>query len=295
MTPIGTPPNVVFLGYLNQIDKNVFTFANWFIITLPLALTILAMMTLILLYGPYRFKVDVKKINFKQLQDSFVHGRKLTAEQKVTIAIFFLTVILWVGKDLINTNIFRANILDDNTTAIIGGLLLYVIPVDLKNFRTILTKDDVNNLPWNMILLFGGGIALSVVMDKTGMLDYAVGLLQSDVLSGISIYWKFVLLLILILILTEFMSNVALCVVMIPIVMGWANLNSLNELHVGLMTCIVTSFGFALPMSTPPNAIAFATGYVDFRSMIRVGMLLNIVAMIAIVTIGYHWSNYILP
>lgn len=293
ITPIGSPPNVVFLGYLNQVDKNIFGFANWFIIVSPVAIAILVMMTMMLLYGPYRFKVNVNNINFKQLQDNFTEGRKLTTEQKVTLSIFFLTVILWVGKDLLNIYVFGSKILNDNTTAIIGGLLLFIIPVNFKKFETILGKDDINKLPWDMILLFGGGIALSTAMDQTGILDYAVNLLQSDFLN-ISLYSKLILLLILVLTLTEIMSNVALCAVIIPIVMTWAKINNLDETQVGLLTCVVTSFGFAFPMSTPPNALAFATGYVSFRSMLRVGAILNLIGIIAMTTIGYHWSAFIM-
>lgn len=293
MTPIGSPPNGVFLGYLNQIDKNIFDFSTWFIIVFPIAIVILCFMTWILLYGPYRFNVDVKNINFLKLQSNFAEGKKFTIEQRATLVIFFLMVILWIGKDLFNTYIFKSKILDDNSTAIIGGLLLFIIPINVKKFQTVLSKEDINHMPWDMILLFGGGLALSTAMDKTGMLNYAVNLLQADILN-IAIYWKFVLLLVLVLVLTEVMSNVALCAVIIPIVISWAKLNDLNELQIGLMTCVVTSFGFAFPMSTPPNSLVFASGLVDFRSMIRVGLILNILAVLVMATLGYHWSIFII-
>lgn len=293
MTPIGSPPNMVFLGYLNQLGPHDLNFTNWFLMTFPMAVTILIFMTLVLIYGPHRFNVNVKKINFRKIEESFVNGKKLNFEQKITLVVFVLMVFLWVTKDLLNATLFQGFKLDDNVTAIVGGVLLFVIPLDFKKYRTILTKEDVNVLPWDMILLFGGGLALSSVMNETGMLDYAVNLLQED-LWGLGLYWKLVLLLILVLMLTEVMSNVALCAVIIPIVMAWATKNNLNGIHVGLMTCVVTSFGFSFPMSTPPNALVFATGYVDFRSMIKVGAILNVLALLVMATIGYYWTRFIM-
>jgi sodium-dependent dicarboxylate transporter 2/3/5 len=293
MTPVGSPPNVVFLGYLNQLGPHNLNFANWFIMVFPMAIMILTIMTIVLIYGPHRFSLNVKKINFHEIEKKFLDAKKLNFEQKLTLIIFSLTVLLWVGKDFLNTLLFESVKLDDNMTALIGGLLLFFIPTKLKTYKTVLDKNDVNFLPWDMILLFGGGLALSSVMDKTGLLEQAIYVLQADIL-GIGVYWKFVLLLVIVLLLTEVMSNVALCAVIIPIVMGWAKLNNLDGLHVGLMTCIVTSFGFSFPMSTPPNALVFATGCVDFKSMLKVGAILNVLAILVMATVGYYWTQLIM-
>ena len=293
MTPVGSPPNVVFLGYMNQQGPHNLNFANWFIAVFPIAIIILVIMTLLLIYGPYRFSLNVKKIRYKEIEKNFLDAKKLKFDQKLTLIIFAITAILWIGKDLFNAYLFKSVILEDYLTGILGGFLLFVVPTNLKNFNTILNKEDVNYLPWDMVLLFGGGLALSNVMDKTGLLSEAVNLLQTD-LGGIGVYGKFVLLLVLVLFLTEVMSNVALCAVIIPIVMSWATRNNLDSLHVGLMTCIVTSFGFSFPMSTPPNALVFATGYVDFKSMLKVGAVLNILAVIIMATIGYYWTQLIM-
>ncbi|MBT8254096.1 MAG: anion permease, partial [Bacteroidia bacterium] len=158
----------------------------------------------------------------------------------------------------------------------------------IKRNEFILRWPDTKNLPWGILLLFGGGLALAKGMSASGIVDVVAGAIAS---SEIGILFTVSLLIILMLFMTELMSNVALVAVLAPVVAGIAIGLEVPILYVLIPVTIASSCAFMLPMATPPNAIVFASGYVKVHQMARVGIVLNLIAVALLILM----FQYIVP
>jgi sodium-dependent dicarboxylate transporter 2/3/5 len=173
--------------------------------------------------------------------------------------------------------------------AMIGTILLFVLPVDWQKGDFVLHWEDTQKLPWGILLLFGGGISLASSMEKTGLIELIASSVGGE--QSLSIFWITALLTIIVLFMTEVMSNVALVTVMIPVVAGLAGSFGENALLMTIPITMAASCAFMLPMATPPNAIVFASGEIEVNQMIKAGIVLNIISVIVIMLI---WQ-FLLP
>jgi sodium-dependent dicarboxylate transporter 2/3/5 len=275
MTPVGTPPNVVLMGYLNDIYHMQIDFSRWMLITIPIALATLVFMLFLLNI------IFPAKINFNQDFRSYINLKMTTLgplnkKQKVTLAIFLTVCFLWVFKNLIHY-LIGFSFLNDTSVAIFGGVSLFLFQ--------ILDDQDIPKLPWNIILLFGGGMALAATLSHVGVIEMA-----TTSLAGLNFSSPWLLILVTsgcILFLTEIMSNVALCVVALPLLMKLAEAQGLPPLLMAIPATICASFAFSMPVSTPPNAIVFATGKVKIIHMLKAGILLNLVSLMIVMSVGW--------
>lgn len=289
MTPIGTPPNVVLMGYLNDLYNIQVDFAKWILIVAPASLCMLAIVYFITSYFLYPFEIELGD-KFRQfLQNQKQVMGKINRAQKITLAIFGLTCLLWILKNPINS-FFGNQLLNDTIIAILGGILLFMIPVE--DNQTILDHKDISKLPWNIVLLFGGGMAMANSLDKVGVLEMISGVISSQ--NDISLYWFIFISSSLILFLTEVMSNVALCTVALPIFLTLAKNQGVDPLIVGIPLTLCSSYAFSMPISTPPNAIVFATGKLSIKHMLRAGILVNILGILITMTIGWSMMKLVL-
>ncbi len=201
---------------------------------------------------------------------------KVTFSEKWVLFFFGLAATLWIGKPLINSLLGLK--LNDVSSIMFVSLCLFAIPVGRS--RPILEKEDISKVPWNILLLFGGGIALASSLAKVGIMN--------DVAMFVKNYTDYDSMVIVALIctvslfLTEVMSNVALASVMIPVMSALAIGIGENPLIVIIALTLCTSFAFMLPMSTPPNAIVFSAGYLQIKQMMKSGFFLNIFSLISL-------------
>jgi sodium-dependent dicarboxylate transporter 2/3/5 len=169
-----------------------------------------------------------------------------------------------------------------------GAIALFAIPFDLKKGVFILDWKDTQKLSWGILILFGGGLALAKGMSSTGI----VSLITNYIAAGnFSILITASLLILLMLFMTELMSNVALVAVLAPVVAGIALGLEIPILYLLIPVTMASSCAFMLPMATPPNAIVFASGFVKVHEMARIGVIINSIAVVILIVL----FKYILP
>jgi sodium-dependent dicarboxylate transporter 2/3/5 len=161
-----------------------------------------------------------------------------------------------------------------------GGVIMFLVPVNLSEQKFLLDWSDMKELPWGILLLFGGGLCLADGMEKSGLVQIVGNYFSNQ--SGISTGVLVFSLTAISMGLTELMSNVALVTIFVPVVFGIADGFHLNPIWLAMPVTFAASCAFMMPISTPPNAVLFATGYIKMRDMIRTGLLLNLFCLIII-------------
>lgn len=166
--------------------------------------------------------------------------------------------------------------------SILAAIALFAIPYNIKKGDFIIIWKDTSKLAWGILILFGGGLALAQGMSASGIVDMVANAIAQ---SEVSVLFTAALLIFLMLFMTELMSNVALVAVLAPVVAGIAIGLDIPMLHLLIPVTIASSCAFMLPMATPPNAIVFASGYVKIPQMARVGVILNLIAVVLLILV----------
>lgn len=288
-TIIGTPPNVVFVGYAKEILHKEIGFADWMMVGVPISI--------LLLYLTYTLltKVIHKNNLGKMSKVEALIATEYKAlggwkrEEKIVAIIFSLTAIMWVFKVPIN-NLIGIPLLNDTVTAMIGGILMFVIPLDTKGKKQLLAWKATQRLPWGILLLFGGGMTLAKSMEHAGLVTMIAEVISQN---NFSILFIFIILITTMLFMTELMSNVALATIFIPIVMAIAVGANINPLLLSIPVAMAASCAFMMPISTPPNAIVFSSGHIKMTQMVRVGILLNILSVIVLLGAAFSLVEWV--
>lgn len=289
MTPIGTPPNVVFVGYLDELFSMKIEFFHWLLFATPTALVIMFIMYKLLNFlFPYNVPVGKDFQNYVSKQIKLLG--KISIDQKITLIVFVFTASLWIFKGAIHFLAGR-DIFTDTSIAILGGILLFLIPKNRKEWKPVLDNSDISHLPWNIVLLFGGGMALANVLKVVGIIQICTDYFGTLDLG--SIYWLVFVLALLTLFLTEVMSNVALCVVALPVIMNLGAAQDISPIIMALPAALCSSFAFSMPISTPPNAIVFGTNRIKVIHMLKAGIILNIFSVIIVMTVTWYLMKII--
>lgn len=281
-TIIGTPPNVVFIGLLHDFNGQQISFLQWMLIGIPIAFVLLLLNYLIVTRILFPNKQKTIQGSDQLIRSKLTELGPMRKEEKLVLTIFLLTSFFWIFQQLFNEVIFKTDVLNDTNIAMAGGLLMFIVPVSLKESKFILQWPDTKNMAWGILILFGGGLCLAEGLGEAKIIQ-AVG---SWIVSQTEYNLWFILLLITIsVILSEMMSNVALVNIFIPVVFGIAQGLNLNPVLLALPVTLAASIGFMFPIATPPNAIVFSSGYIRMKDMVRAGLLLNVVS-IAIIWIA---------
>lgn len=277
-TIVGTPPNVVFAGYIKNEFNFEVGFAQWMKIGIPFAALMLTITYLFIVrilhpnrLGSFAGASELINKEIKALG-------KLSKGEKRILVVFVTTALLWIFRAVINKLIPGLN-LSDAGIAILATIALFVIPVDFQKGQFVLDWKNTEKLPWGILLLFGGGLSLAGALSKTGIVD-----LIGQQFSGMGDidFWIIIGLTAVSLYLTEVISNVALVTIFLPVVGGIALGVGIDPLVVCIPVTLAASCAFMLPMSTPPNAIVFASGHLKVSDMVRAGFILNIFAILLI-------------
>jgi len=277
-TIIGTPPNVVFAGYMRENFNVEVTFLTWMMIGTPFAI--------ILLIFTYFLTVKVLFPNnlgnfggAKEIINSeLMELGPMTTGEKLTLFIFMSTALSWIFRLQIDA-IFPAIKISDTTIALVAAMLLFIIPVSLHKKEFLLNWSDTEKLPWGILLLFGGGLSLADSLASTGIIN-----IIGDQFKGLdSEGWVFIIGLSTVsLFLTEVMSNVALVTIFLPVVGAIAVGAGIPPIQLCIPVTIAASCAFMFPMSTPPNAIVFASGRITIGQMAKAGFILNLITILVI-------------
>ncbi len=275
-TIIGTPPNVVFSGILRQEYGLEVTFQQWFVFGFPFAFLLLMITYFILV-----------RVLFPNRLGGFSGARELIKREieklgeigpgeKGTLWVFGLTALAWIFRTQL-VNLLPGLNLSDTGIAMLATVTLFVSPVNWKKQEYLLQWQDTEKLPWGILLLFGGGLSLANALSETGLIDLVGSQFQQLEKANLLVI---IGLTAVSLFLTEIMSNVALVTVFLPVVGAIALGMGASPVILCIPVTLAASCAFMLPMSTPPNAIVFASGYLTVAQMVRAGFLLNIIAIL---------------
>ncbi len=286
-TVIGTPPNSILIGLLENEYQIEISFLKWMVFALPFSIIMIGLsyITLVHLIFPS------KGLNFSASNEVIQEElRKLgptRSKEKMVLGIFAVTVSLWIFRTLINS-VFPSLGLSDTMISMFAAISLFAVPFNLKKGDFILDWKDTEKLAWGILILFGGGLALAKGMSVSGIVDQVS---QSIAAGNFSITATASLLILLMLFMTELMSNVALVAVLAPVVAGIAIGLGIPMVYLLIPVTMASSCAFMLPMATPPNAIVFASGFIEVKDMVKAGILLNLVAVLILIGL----FEYIIP
>ena len=285
-TLVGTPPNVAMAGLVEEVGLEV-PFLEWSMMALPFSALMLALVYVLLTRVLCRVSSDPLEGGAEALQSELeALGGWSLAERRVAW-VFGATALLWVARRALVTHLGMP--LNDTTIAMAAGVALFILPSGSEREGALLAWADTARLPWDILLLFGGGLTLAGQLSDAGVLDAVAQWVSSaPAMSPGMLIAGFVLVS---LFLTEVMSNLALTVVMVPVVAQIALSWDMNPLLLVVPVTMASSCAFMLPMATPPNAIVFGSGRLRMATMVRVGVVLNLVAA----AMAWLWACWVLP
>ncbi len=281
-TIIGTPPNVVMVGYMQEFYDREIAFGRWLMVGIPVCVTLLActyfMITRVLFRHRLKGLAGSGNIIAEKLREL---GTMSKAEKSVAV-IFTLTAFCWIFQTTIN-GWLGDKYFNNTIIAMGGGVLMFVTPISLKRQEYVLDWKSTERLPWGILLLFGGGLCLAKGMEMTGIVQ-----LVGERLAGEGTLALPILILALTafsLFITEIMSNVALIVIFAPVVLGIADTLGIEPMLLVAPVTIASSCAFMMPVSTPPNAIVFSSGHIRIADMVKAGFFLNILSIMVLLLI----------
>ncbi|MGB5238480.1 MAG: DASS family sodium-coupled anion symporter [Flavobacteriaceae bacterium] len=286
-TVIGTPPNSVLIGLLENEYQIEVSFLRWMTIGLPFSLIMLTICYLVLVKWMFPSKQLKFQASREVIEEELQKLGPTSGKEKMVLVIFGCTVFLWIFRTVINKFIPGLG-LSDTMISMLAAIALFALPYNLRRSDFIIGWGDTTRLAWGILILFGGGLALAKGMSVSGIVDVVASTIAS---SDISILLTAVLLIFLMLFMTELMSNVALVAVLAPVVAGIAIGLDIPILYLLIPVTIASSCAFMLPMATPPNAIVFASGYVRVHEMVRAGIVLNLISVGLLILV----FQYVIP
>lgn len=285
MTLIGTPPNVVFAGFLLERYQIEIGFGEWMLVGVPFGLLMLSLTYFLL--TKVMIKIKLPKIEgAKQLISSeLAELGKMQRAEKMVLFVFVLTAFLWMFKSQVNTLVFGSSVLNNTSIAMLGGLLMFCIPVNLNTGEFLLNWKTMKDLPWGILLLFGGGLSMAAALESVGAIDI-IGNYVAENLS-VSLFALVIGLATLSVFSTEIMSNVALVTVLLPVVFGIGDKLGVNPYELSIPVVLAASCAFMMPISTPPNAVVYSSGQIKVKEMMRVGFVLNVATILILASLVY--------
>lgn len=290
-TLIGTPPNLAMqrIFLISFPTAPEITFAQWLLFALPLSFTMLIMTWLVISYRYTGRGFTAIQFSTSEIRD--MSSKPMSYEEKTVAVVFSLTALCWIFRqDIVVggltipgwSNLFdNASLVNDGTIAIAAALVLFCIPArNMQRYSRIADSEIISNLPWNIVLLFGGGFALAKGFTVSGLSEYIgqqfIGMQDLNpaaLVAGISSIVVF---------LTEVTSNTATSQILLPVVASVAKQIEINPLLLMLPVTLSASMAFMMPVATPPNAIVFASGRLLIRDMIKTGFIINLIAIVLI-------------
>ena len=286
-TLIGTPPNLIFAGILEEQYNVEMTFSKWIIYGLPISI--------ILLFICWKYMTTVA---FSFTQKDFPGGKaeikrllknlgKISYEEKTVLIVFCITAFLWMTRSFLISKLIPA--IDDTIIAMASATILFILPTKKRKEKKIINWESAVKLPWGILLLFGGGLALAEGFKTSGLAVW-IGA-QVTQFDNLPLFALLFVLILAVNFLTEITSNLATTAMLLPVIAPIALILDVHPFTLMVGITVAASCAFMLPVATPPNAIVFGSGYLKIPDMMRTGILMNVISVILITLITY----YLLP
>ncbi len=271
-TLIGTPPNALLAGFMDRTYGVTIGFGQWMLIGVPVVVLTLPLVYVVLT----RVVFKLSKEPLAGVADLIVTERqrlgRLSGAEAIVIVVFALTASAWVARPVLETYLPG---ISDTSIAMAGALVLFVIPVPGEKGRFLLTWDTAKAVPWDVLLLVGGGLSLAAQIQDSGLSAWLGE--QATQLDAIPILLMVAVICFGVLMLTELTSNTATAATFLPVVAAVAVSLGQNPLLLLVPTALAANCSFMMPVGTPPNAIVFGSGQITLPQMARAGLLLNVV------------------
>ena len=289
LTPIGTPPNLIGIGFIEEETNITITFFDWVLAALPICLLMfLALCVILILLN----RPEVRRLSGagEYINEERSKLGPLSRGERNTLIAFGVAVTLWMLPGFLalilgdESPVYSlvGSRLDEGTVAIIAAVLLFILPINWAERRFTMNWNEASRIDWGTILLFGSGIVLGTMLSETGLAD-TIG-------TGIAATFGFTSLLavsavsaLIAIIISETTSNTASATIVVPIVIPIAAAAGLDPVIPALAAVFGASFGFMMPVSTPQNAVVYGSGMIPITKMVRSGISFDIIGIILIV------------
>src|SRR3989338_4220566 len=287
-TPIGTPPNLIGIGMIDKIIGVKIPFFLWMTMAFPIMISMLIIM--------FIYMISIYKIPAKEIKglSGFISQKRSemgqwTRGQKNTLFAFAVAITLWILPGIAaaifdtESNIYKffdAHF-HEEVVSLVAVLILFLTPVDWKNRKFTISWNDAVKIDWGTIILFGGGLSFGGLMFSTKLADFMGNILIK--ITGVDTLWGLTAVAIgLAIVITEVTSNTATANMLIPVMISVAQTAGVSVIPPAIGVCLGASMAFMFPVSTPSNAIVYGSGRVPITSMIRAGVILDIISFFVI-------------
>lgn len=276
-TLIGTPPNLVFAGIVASLYGVDISFLKWLLLGLPISVLLLLVCWKYL--TAYAFDFEQLEIpgGKKAIDREFRALGRIELPEKRVLMVFLFTALLWISRSFLLQPFLP--FIDDTIIAIVAGILLFIIPSGDTQER-LLSWEETRGIPWGIILLFGGGMALAKGFSQTGLADWIGQQLIS--LEHLPLFLLILVLVAAVNFLTEVTSNLATTAMLLPILAPMALALGVHPYILMICATLAASCAFMLPVATPPNAVVFGSGFLRIPDMIRSGIWMNLLSILII-------------
>lgn len=285
-TLIGTPPNLVFAGIVQEIYGIEITFLQWFMLGFPISFLLLLICWKYLTVFSFNFSKKEFPGGKEEISLQLKKLGKMGTQEATVLAVFVFTAFFWITRSFLLSPFLP--FVDDTMIAMTAGIILFVLPGDRKGSR-ILQWNEAVKIPWGIILLFGGGMALAKAFGETGLAIW-IGEQLTD-LRNLPLFLLLLILIASVNFLTEVTSNLATTAMLLPILAPMAIGLGIHPYMLLVAATLAASCAFMLPVATPPNAVVFGTGYLKIVDMTKAGIWMNLFSILLISLIIY----YLLP
>ena len=275
VTPIGTPPNIILIGTYQEIFKQSISFVDWMIFATPIAIT--------LLFACYLF-LRRSMLSKEKLVVQLPTLPSMSTHEKRFLIVFVITALAWITRSQPYggwTGLFEISKIGDDTIALAAVVFLFLIPNGQG--EKLLTWNAAKDIPWGLLLLFGGGIAIAKAFGASGLSEIIGQYLIQ--LTDFPIIWMILLICIAVTFLTEITSNTATTTLLMPILGATAQATESDPLLLMVPAALSASCAFMLPVATAPNAIVFGSEKFSIQTMVRKGFIVNWIGVL-IITLG---------
>lgn len=282
-TLFGTPPNLVFAGVVQEVYSIEIGFGQWMLFGLPISILLLGICWLYLTKYAFSFGMDEFPGGRQKIRSLLASLGSWSSEEKKVVTIFALTALLLIFRQKIQLLIPQ---IDDTIIALGMGILLFLLPSSKPNEPLLSWKEAVK-MPWGVIILFGGGMALAAGFKQSGLALWIGN--QFELMKALPILLLIFLLIAAVNFLTEITSNLATTAMLLPILAPMAASIDVHPYILLVSATVAASCAFMLPVATPPNAIVFGSGYLKIPDMIRAGFWMNVISIILLTIIVFFF------
>ncbi|OXY83205.1 anion transporter [Oceanimonas doudoroffii] len=280
---IGAPANTILAATVKKLYDVEISFAQWLLFGIPLVAILIPLIWLYLVKIAFPMKVSHLPGGVEVIKKEKQELGKMSFEEAVVLAVFSLVALAWITRSFVLKALIPG--IDDTIIALCGASVLFILPA--RNAAgTILDWDTVKKLPWGILWLFGGGLAIAGGITSSGLDQWIGGQLVN--FTEVPLWLTIALIVGVITLLTEFTSNTATATMVYPIVAAGAAALSMDPIILMVAACMGATFAFMSPVAAPPNAIVFATGYLKISTMVRAGIWLNLLGVVfSVIIISY--------